>query len=95
MEKADVVKMSSKGQVVIPQDLREKLGLGAKSQLLVYRYQDALIMKKLEVKGVEKRLEAMYKRIDSRRAKYGELTGADVQREIEKYRQEKRKRRAK
>src|SRR2546429_257405 len=69
MEKADIVRMSSKGQVVIPQDLRQKLGLGAKSQLLVYRYADTLIMKKLDVKDVEKRLGALYRRIDARTAK--------------------------
>ncbi len=94
MEKPDIVRMSSKGQVVIPQSLRQKLGLGAKSQLLVYRYADALIMKKLEVKHVEKRLEALYRRVDARTAKHGELTQADIQQEIEKYREEKRKQRA-
>jgi len=94
MEKADIVRMSSKGQVVIPQDLRQKLGLGAKSQLLVYRYADALIMKKLDVKDVEKRLGALYRRIDARTAKYGELKEVDIQREIERYREEKRKQRA-
>jgi AbrB family looped-hinge helix DNA binding protein len=94
MEKADIVRMSSKGQVVIPQSLRQKLGIGAKSQLVVYQYADALIMKKLNVKDVEKRLEALYRRVDARNAKYGELTEGDIQREIEKYRREKRKQRA-
>src|SRR5437879_1595409 len=94
MEKADIVRMSSKGQVVIPQDLRQKLGLGAKSQLLVYRYADALIMKKLDVKDVEKRLGALYRRIDARTEKYGELNEADIQREMERYREEKRKQKA-
>ena len=58
MEKADVVVVSSKGQVVIPQDIRQKLRIGAKSKLLVYQYEDALIMKKLEVEGVEKSRES-------------------------------------
>lgn len=94
MEKADVVTVSSKGQVVIPQRLREKLRIGAKTKLLVYPYSDTLIMKKLEVKGLEKRLEAMYRRVDARIAKYGELAEDEVQREIQKYREEKRKQRA-
>src|SRR3989442_15677570 len=89
MEKADIVRMSSKGQVVIPQGLRQKLTLGAKSQLLVYRYADALIMKKLDVKDVEKKLGALYRRIDTRTAKYGELKEVDIQREIERYREER------
>src|SRR5260370_39623954 len=69
MEKADIVRMSSKGQIVIPQSLRQRLGIGAKSPLVVYQYADALIMKKLDVKDVEKRLQALYKRIDARNAK--------------------------
>ncbi len=36
--------VSSKGQVVIPQGIREKLGIGAKSKLLVYPYDDSLVM---------------------------------------------------
>jgi AbrB family looped-hinge helix DNA binding protein len=94
MEKTDIVRMSSKGQIVIPQNLRQRLGIGAKSQLVVYQYADALIMKKLDVKDVEKRLQALYKRIDARNAKYGELTDRDIQQEIEKYRKQKRKQRA-
>jgi AbrB family looped-hinge helix DNA binding protein len=93
MEKADIVRMSSKGQIVIPQSLRQKLGIGAKSQLLVYRYADALIMKKLDVKDIEKRMETMYRRVDAKNAKYGELTEGDIPHEIQKYREEKRRQR--
>ena len=50
--------------------MRFKLGIGAKSKLLVYHFEDTLIMKKLDTKNVEKQLEQMYKRIDARRAKY-------------------------
>lgn len=89
--KPDVIVVSSKGQVVIPQSLREKLGIKPKSKLLVYGYEDSLIMKKLSLGDVEKRLQAMYKRIDKRIAKYGELTEEEIQREIEKYRAEKRR----
>jgi len=91
MEKADIVVVSSKGQIVIPQGLRQRLGIGAKSKLLVYSYEDALIMKKLEVGGIEKRLEAMYDRIDKRAAKYGVLTEEDIQNEVAKFREEKAK----
>ena len=37
-EKADVTVVSEKGQVVIPQAIRKKLGIGPKSKLLVYGY---------------------------------------------------------
>jgi hypothetical protein len=64
------------------------LGIGPKTKLLVYGYQDAVIMKKLEVPDITKELEAMYKRIDKKIAKYGALTQDEVEEEI---RQDKKK----
>ena len=89
-EKADVTVVSEKGQVVIPQTIRKKLGIGPKTKLLVYGYQDAVIMKKLEVPDITKELEAMYKRIDKRIAKYGELTNEEINEVIQDYRKKKR-----
>ena len=86
MEKADVVVVSSKGQVVIPQSMRQKLGIGAKIKLLVYPYEDGLVMKKLEVKGMERSLEEVYRKVDARRAKLGDLTEAEIQALVQKYR---------
>jgi AbrB family looped-hinge helix DNA binding protein len=91
MEKADVVVVSSKGQVVIPQSVRQKLGIGAKSKLLVYSYEDALVMKKLELKGVERSLEQVYRKVDARRAKLGDLTETEIQELVQKYRHGKSK----
>jgi len=90
-EKADVTVVSEKGQVVIPKAIRKKLGIEPKTKLLVYGYQDAVIMKKLEVPDITKELEAMYKRVDKRIAKYGELTQNEVDDEIKQYRREKAK----
>ena len=89
MEKADVVVVSSKGQVVIPQNIRQKLRIGAKSKLLVYPYEDALIMKKLEVEEVEKSLEAIYRQVDARKAKFGKLSEAEIVELVQKYRHTK------
>lgn len=89
-EKADVTVVSEKGQVVIPQTIRKKLGIGPKTKLLIYGYQDAVIMKKLQVPDVTKELEAMYKRIDKRIAKHGELTGKEINEVISDYRKKKR-----
>jgi AbrB family looped-hinge helix DNA binding protein len=86
MEKADVVVVSSKGQVVIPQSIRQKLRIGTKSKLLVYPYDDALVMKKLEIKDVEGALAAIYKRIAARRARYGELSQAEIDEIVQRYR---------
>lgn len=73
-EKPDIVVVSSKGQVVIPQDIRRKLGIDPESKLLVYRYQDAVIMKKIKVPDRVKELEQLYKKIDAKIPMYGELS---------------------
>ena len=91
MAESDVIIVSSKGQVVIPQNLRERLGIRPKSKLLVYGYGDSLIMRKLDVEEAVRRMKVMYKRIDAKIAKYGELTQDEIQREIEMYRAEKRR----
>ena len=88
-EKADVTVVSEKGQVVIPQTIRKKLGIGPKTKLLIYGYQDAVIMKKLEVPDITKELEALYKRIDKKIAKYGELANEEINEVIQNYRTKK------
>jgi len=90
MEESDVVVVSSKGQVVIPQSLREKLRIGPKSKLLVYGRGDALIMKKLRVEDAVRSMQAIYKRIDRRIAKYGELSEEEINDIVQKYRHGKR-----
>jgi AbrB family looped-hinge helix DNA binding protein len=85
-EKADIIAVSSKGQVVIPQEIRRKLGITHKNKMLVYCYKDAVILKKIKVPDIEKKLREMYRRIDRRIAKYGELTQEEIEEEIQKYR---------
>jgi AbrB family looped-hinge helix DNA binding protein len=88
-EKPDVTVVSEKGQVVIPQKIRIKLGLVPKTKLLVYGYQDAIIMKKLEVPDIAKELEAMYRRIDEKIARYGELSEEEINEIVQKHRRQR------
>ena len=80
--------VSSKGQVVIPQDLRQKLGIRPKSKLLVYGHGDALVMKKIQVDEAVERLEDLYKRIDARVQKYRlrRLSEREINDLVQKYR---------
>ena len=89
-EKPDVTIVSAKGQVVIPQPIRKKLGIGPKTKLLVYGYQDAVVLKKLEIPDVAKELEDICKKVDINIAKYGELTDEEIDEAIREHRRMKR-----
>jgi AbrB family looped-hinge helix DNA binding protein len=88
-EKAELTILSEKGQVVIPAKIRSKLGLKPKTKFLVYECDDSVILKKFVEPDFSKEIEAMYRRVDERIAKYGELTQDDIDNEIQKYRKEK------
>jgi AbrB family looped-hinge helix DNA binding protein len=88
-EKADLTILSEKGKVVIPARIRSRMGLKPKTKFLVYEFDDSVILKKLVEPDFSKEIEAMYKRVNERIAKYGELTQDDIEEEIQKYRKEK------
>ncbi|MEM4312012.1 MAG: hypothetical protein QXX95_06460 [Nitrososphaerales archaeon] len=46
-------------------------------------------MKKLEIPDVAKELEEIYKKVDARIAKYGELTCKEIEEVIQEYRRKK------
>lgn len=89
-EKTDVTIVSAKGQVVIPQSIREKLGIGPKTKLLVYGYQDAVVLKKLEIPDVAKELKEIYRKVDAKIAKYRELTDEEISSIIQEHRRKKK-----
>ena len=86
MAQIDITKMSSKGQVVIPQELREGINEGDK--LVVIRNKDQIILKKADKfgKNIEedlefaKRTEEAWKQIDQ--GKYKELSKDEFLKEI-------------
>lgn len=84
----ELIKLSSKGQIVIPQSLRKELGLNTKSKLLVYGKKDAIIIKKIKIPRLYKSWAEVFNMIERKKLK---LTSRDVQKEIEAYRREKLK----
>ncbi len=88
-EKAELTILSEKGQVVIPAKVRSRMGLKPKTKFLVYECEDSVILKKFEEPDLSKEIEAMYKRVDERIAKYGELSNDEINEIIHEYRKEK------
>ncbi|MCI0563250.1 MAG: AbrB/MazE/SpoVT family DNA-binding domain-containing protein [Nitrososphaera sp.] len=84
--------MSGKGQVVIPQSIRQKLGIAPKTKLLVYGYGDAVIMKKMEIPDVAKDLKRLFIKVDKKAAKYGSLSDDEINQIIQSSRRKRRNR---
>ena len=84
MEKIEVTSLSSRGQVVIPQELREKLGLNEGEKFIVIGEKNTIVLKKLELplfKGFDKLLKKTREF-----AKKGNLKEKDIEEAIKKVR---------
>ena len=89
-EEPDITIVSDKGQIVIPAYLRNKLGIKPRSKLLVYGVKDTIVLKKLAMPDMRKEMQELWKEVDKRIAKYGEMSEEEIQAVIDKYRADKR-----
>jgi AbrB family looped-hinge helix DNA binding protein len=82
----EVTVIGERGQVVIPKEVRMKLGLEPKTKLLVIRRGNVVVMKKLDLEQERRELETVFKRVDRRIEKYGEMTEEEIDQLIHNYR---------
>ena len=77
-------RMSSKGQVVIPEDIRNKLGLSAGSQFIVIGENDVVIMKTITRPSMQD-FDTLIRKARSQ-AKSAGMTRTDISKTIAKVR---------
>ncbi|MDI6654524.1 MAG: AbrB/MazE/SpoVT family DNA-binding domain-containing protein [Methanobacteriota archaeon] len=85
----EFVRMSKKGQIVVPKSLREKLGLSPQDKFIAYGKKDYVIFKKVELPSLRKEFEEIAE-IATTMARERGITEKDIEEEIRKYREEKR-----
>ena len=88
MEHLEVTKLSSKGQVVLPLGIRNKLHLEEGEKFIVLAERDTVILKKIE-RPVLGRAKALLQKSRAWARKVG-LTSAEVKTAIRKVRSESR-----
>jgi AbrB family looped-hinge helix DNA binding protein len=78
-EELEVTTMSEKGQIVIPQSVRKKLGIKPKTKFLVYGRGDTVIMEKLELPDLKKEWDDIFNLMDQKELK---VSSKEIQKEI-------------
>ena len=61
----DVTRVSDKGQVVIPKEIRDKLGFKEGTKLIVIATEDAVVLQRIETVAGKIRVRELMKRIRS------------------------------
>ena len=57
----ETITMSSKGQIVVPKELRKKLGFGIGTSFAIFGRDDMLILKKFNVPTAKEAFEKVHK----------------------------------
>jgi len=78
---ADVVSVSSKGQIVIPKEIRDAMGIVKGEKFAVISDKDAILLKRLKDSDLKR---SMYKLLDYFSDKFDEagITKSDIEKEI-------------
>ena len=90
MEEPEIATVGTKGQIVIPQQMRKELRIKPRTKLAVYRRGDKLVMAKLEIPSLGEELKGLFEEIDEHYKEKRRPTEREILAEIQAYRKEKR-----
>jgi len=89
-EEPEIAIVGTKGQIVIPQQLRKELKIKTKTKLAIYKKGDKLVVTKLAFPSVGNKLQALFREIDSGYRGKKRPTEKEILAEIQALRKEKR-----
>jgi AbrB family looped-hinge helix DNA binding protein len=90
-EGPEIAVVGTKGQIVIPQQLRDELNIKPKTKLALYRRGNKIVVTKLEIPPLTENLEALFKTLDESTRGKEKPTEREILMEIQKYRANKQK----
>lgn len=77
----EVVNLSSKGQLVIPKNMREEMKLNQRDKFVLVNNRDTIIMKRLQEEEIKSRMNSLMKELTKEFNKGG-ITKEDLRKEI-------------
>ncbi len=89
MEEPEVAIVGTKGQIVIPQQMRSQLDIRPKTRLAVYLRGDKLVLTKLSIPSLGEELKELFREIDQRYKKRHRPSEREILAEIKAYRRER------
>ncbi|MHB2036153.1 MAG: AbrB/MazE/SpoVT family DNA-binding domain-containing protein [Nitrososphaerales archaeon] len=90
MEEPEIAVVGTKGQIVIPQQLRRELNIKSKTRLAIYKKGDKLVVTKLKFPSLGKQLETLFREIDAQYEGKKRPSEKEILDEIQAHRKEKR-----
>ena len=90
VEEPEIATVGTKGQVVIPQQIRKELGIKPKTKLAMYSRGGRLVAAKIEAPSLGDELKALFREVDERYKGKKRPTEREILAEIQTYRKEKR-----
>ncbi len=85
VDEPEIATMGKRGQVVIPKQFRDCLGLSERSRFVVYGKGDVIVLKRLELPDLEKEWEEIFQIIEEKDV---DLSEEDIREEIQAQRRE-------
>ncbi len=89
-DEPEIAVVGTKGQIVIPQQLREDLQITPKTKLVLYRKGNKIVLTKLEIPPLVEDLKGFLAEIDETRKDARRPTEQEILAEIQTYRRENR-----
>ena len=86
MEEPRIVVVGTKGQIVIPQGLRNALRIKPKTKLAVHKRGDKLVLTKLRIPPLGEELRSLFTEIDENYKRKRRPTEKEILEEIQAYR---------
>ena len=90
-EEPEIAVVGTKGQIVIPQQIRDDLNIKPKTKLALYRRGDKIVVTKLEIPPLTENLKDLFKTVDETSKEKGKPTEREILKEIQEYRANKHK----
>ena len=89
MEEPEIATVGTKGQVVIPLQVRRELGIKPRTKLAIYGFRGKLVASKIEAPTQGEELDALFREIDGTRKGTKRPTEREILAAVQAYRRER------